>query len=112
MPEKCFFTLLLVFTIAPGCGLFDRQSPPSVVTPPPYLQSQNQQMHNQLAELRVFHEKESAQIAEDMHVVRNREMERLGAVGKELEKDRLWQEDYAKTLERRSKWASWFKKGS
>ena len=52
-------------------------------------------------------------MSEDMRVSRKREMERLDAVGRELERDQLWQEDYERTLERREKrssWTSWFKK--
>ena len=112
MPAKYLFALLLMFAVMPGCGLLDRHSPPNIVSAPPYLQSENQQMRDQLTEMRIFHEKESAKISEDLHIVRNREMERLGAASKELEKDRLWQEDYEKTLARRSKWTSWFKKES
>jgi hypothetical protein len=88
--------------------MFDRQPPPNIETTPPYWQSQSQ-----LEELRLFHEKETANMArmsEDVHVVRNREMERLEAASKELEREKLWQEDYEKTVEQRANWASWFKK--
>jgi hypothetical protein len=90
-----------------GCNLLDRSPPPSIETTPPYWQPQSQ-----LEELRSFHEKESAKIADDMHVFRNHEMARLENAGKELEKDKLWQEDYEKTLERRNKMTSWFKSKS
>jgi len=69
------------------------QSSPDIITVPPYWQSQNQHMQDHLAEMRAFHEKESAEMSEDIYIVRNREMERLEAAGKELEKDRLRQED-------------------
>jgi len=105
--KKHLFVLLLIFAAA-GCNLLDRQPTPNIEMTPPYWQSQRQ-----LEELRTFHEKESAKMSkmsDEVHVVRNREMERLEAAGKELEKDKLWQEDYDKTLERRAKMSSWFKK--
>lgn len=110
MPTKHFFALLLIFAMSAGCNLMDRQTPPNVAETPPYLQPRSEQTQSQLAEMRVFHEKDFAKMSDDMHVARNREMERLGSAGKELAKDQLWQEDYEKTLERRAKWTSWFKK--
>ena len=109
--SRYFFVLLLMFAVSAGCTMLDRQSPPNVATAPPYWQSESQRQlaDSQLAEMRAFHEKESAKIAEDVHVFRNHEMVRLENAGKELEKDRLWQEDYEKTIERRNKWTSWFK---
>jgi len=108
---KYSFILLLMFTVSAGCNMLDRQPLPNVTTAPPYWQSQNQRQlaESQLEEMRAFHEKESAKISEDVHVFRNHEMARLEHAGKELEKDKLWQEDYEKTVERRKKWTSWFK---
>jgi hypothetical protein len=93
-----------------GCTVLDRH-PPNVESAPPYWQPESQRaVQNQLEEMRVFHDKESAKMSEEVHVFRNKEMDRLASAGKELEKDKLWQEDYEKTLERREKWTSWFKK--
>ena len=106
--EKHLFILLVALVMAAGCNLLERQPPPNIETTPPYWQPQSQ-----LEGLRTFHEQESAKMAkmsDDVHVVRNREMERLEAAGKELEQEKLWQEDYEKTIERREKWAGWFKK--
>jgi hypothetical protein len=109
MSPKCHF-LLLLFVVSAGCTILDRR-PPNLESAPPYWQPESQRVvQNQLEEMRVFHDKESAKMSEDIHVFRNREMERLAKAGKELEKDKLWQEDYEKTIERREKWASWFKK--
>ena len=108
--EKHLFILIFAFVLATGCNLLERQPPPNIETTPPYWQPQSQ-----LEGLRTFHEQESAKMAkmsEDVHIVRNREMERLEAAGKELEQDKLWQEDYEKTVERREKWAGLFKKKS
>jgi hypothetical protein len=110
MSSKYLFTLLLMLVVPSGCNTFERRQSPNIVAPPPYLQSQNQLVRDQLAEMRAFHEKESAKISEDMHIFHNQEIERLATAGKELEKDRLWQEDYKKTVERREKWSTWFKK--
>ena len=113
MSAKYFFILLSVFAVSVGCNLMDRQPSPNVAETPPYLQPRSGQAQSQLAEMRAFHEKESAKMSEDMRVARSREMERLETVGKELERDQRWQEDYERTLERREKqgnWTSWFKK--
>ena len=108
LTEKHLFILLLVLITMAGCGLLERQPAPNIETTPPYWQPQSQ-----MDELRSFHESESAkmsQMSDEVHVVRNREMERLEAAGKELDKEKRWQEDYEQTVERREKWASWFKK--
>jgi len=109
--SKYFFALLLMSLVSSGCNMMARQSSPNVTKAPPYWQSEGQRQlaDRQLEEMRAFHEKESAKIADDMHVFRNHEMERLENAGKELERDKLWQEDYDKTLENRKKWTSWFK---
>jgi len=112
MSIKNFFALLLIFVIMPGCHFLD-QSSPHVMTVPPYWQSQHQRMQDQLTDIRAFHEKESAEISEDMYIVRNREMERLEAAGKELEKERFKQEEDKATSSRRSGWQfGWFTKKS
>ena len=108
MSTKHLFTLLLVFAVSAGCNLMDRQQSPNVAETPPYLQPQSELARSQLADMRAFHEKESAKMSEDIRVARNREMERLEATGKELERDKPRQEDYEKTQERRAKWTSWF----
>jgi len=110
MSTKHIITLSLVLVVLAGCNLMDRQTPPNIAETPPYLQPRSELAQSQLAEMRAFHEKESAKMSEDIRVARNREMERLEAAGKELEQERLWKEDYEKTQERRSKWTSWFKK--
>jgi len=87
MSTKHFFVLLLVSVMTAGCNILDRPSVPNVTTPPPYRQSQSQQAQNQLADVRAFHERETAEIADEMYVFRNREMARLTAAGKELEQE-------------------------
>ena len=108
MPTKHLFTLLITIAVSAGCNLIDRQQPPNVSETPPYLLPQSEFTRSQLEDMRAFHEKESAKMSEDIRVARNREMERLAAVGKELDRDKHWQEDYEKTQERRAKWTSWF----
>ena len=112
MPKLSLFVLSLCFAVMSGCSLLDRQTPPVVTEPPPYWQSQRQQTQAQLAEMRAFHDKESADMLEDLHIVRNREMERLSAAGKELGKGGNPQDDHEKIPERREKWTSWFTKKS
>ena len=107
--QHLFTLLLLVFTVSSGCNLMERQQSPNIAETPPYWQPKSEMAHSQLAGMRAFHEKESAKMSEDMHAARNREIERLEAVSKELEKDKRGKESYEKTLERREKWAGWFK---
>ena len=109
MSSRYLYILILLFAVSAGCAMLDRK-PPEVATTPPYLQSQSELAQDQLDEMRAFHDKESAKMSEEMHVFRNREIERLAETGKELERDKRWQEDYERTLQRREKWTSWFKK--
>ena len=110
MPTKHLFILVLTSALLSGCNLMDRQKTPNIAETPPYWQPQSELARQHLADVRAFHERESAQMSEDIRVARNREMDRLQAARKELEKDQLWQEDYEKTLERREKWTNWFKR--
>ena len=110
MPIKYLFALLLIFALSAGCNLMDRQSPPDVAETPPYLQPRSGAAQKQLAEMRTFHENESSRMSKEMNIIHNSEMKRLEAAGKELERDKRWQEDYKKTQERRAKWMNWFKK--
>jgi len=110
MPTKHFFILSLALAVLAGCNVLDRHSPPSIAETPPYWQPQSGQERSQLADMRAFHERETARMSEDMRIVHNRELARLEAAGKELERDKRWQEDYEKTLERRERWSGLFKK--
>jgi len=111
MSKKHIFVLLLLLVTTAGCML-DRQQTPSVTTAPPYWQSQNQLAQSQVEDARAFHERESGALSEEMNVFRNREMERLAAAGKELEKERDRAEKPPKPAEpapvpaQREKW-SW-----
>jgi hypothetical protein len=109
-----FAPLLVLSVLTAGCNLMEQQTPPNVAETPPYLQPRSELAQSQLAEMRAFHDKESAQMTEEMRVIRNREIERLETAGKEIEQEKIWQDDYEKTLEQREKrsnWiANWFKK--
>ena len=114
MSIKCLSISLLILVMTAGCHMLDQQSPPDVRTAPPYWQSQHQLAKSQLAEMHAFHDKESAQISEDINRFHNHEIERLQAAGKELEKDKPQQKNEVKTQEpgekgQSEKW-NWFKK--
>ena len=109
MSIKHLFVLLPMLAVLPGCNLMERQSSPNVTQTPPYLQPRSELAHSQLEEMRAFHEKESARISEDLRSAHIREMERLDATGKELEKDKFWQENHEKTLKQSEQRISWFK---
>ena len=111
MPTKYLFALLSIVAITAGCNMMDRQSAPSITTPPPYWQSHSQLAGGQLADIRAFHEREAAEMSEGMQVFRNREMERLAATGKELEREETrkppqQQESFSNTPAQRERW-SW-----
>ena len=107
MAIKHLFALLLVLIVSVGCNLMDRQQSPNVAETPPYWQPRSELAHSQLAEMRAFHEKETAKMSRDLRAANNREMERLEEAGKALERDKRWQEDYERTLERRERWTNW-----
>jgi len=109
MSSKHLFSLLLMIIVSAGCGILDRSSP-NVAALPPYWQPQGQAAPSQFDEMRAFHDKESAKMSEDMHVFRNREMERFATAGKELETDKRQQGSNETTVERQGTWTSWFKK--
>ncbi|MCL2005637.1 MAG: hypothetical protein FWG73_05670 [Planctomycetaceae bacterium] len=106
------FALLLFSLLASGCNVLDSRSSPSVMTVPPYWQSQNHTAQDQMADLRAFHEKESSNISEDLHVFRNREVERMAAESKEMKKSAPRQENQANGTESKESWAwlNWFNK--
>jgi len=108
MCSKHLYIPLLTLVLAAGCTL-DSQQRTSVTPPPPYWQSQNQQMRDQLSEMRVFHEKESEKMSDDLHVFRNYEIERLEAAGKQLQREQVAKQVPEQTPAKREKW-SWFKK--
>ena len=107
MSAKYLFALLSVLFVLAGCNLTDRQQSPSLAQTPPYLQPQSDRTQSQLAELRAFHERESAKMSEDLRVVHNREMAQLETTGKEMQRDKPRYEDYGKTQERKATWMSW-----
>jgi len=110
MPKKYLFFALLTLLLASGCSL-EKQPAPNVAEAPPYWLSQRERSQSQLTELRAFHEKESAEMSEDVHVFRNHEMERLAAAGKELEAESRQQAHQKKQPEQQDKGIfSFFKK--
>jgi hypothetical protein len=89
-----------------GCSLLQKEPHPNIENTPPYYQSEKS-----LSEARMYHNDSVKGMAENVHIVRNREMEELEKANKMAEKDELWEQDYQKTMERRAKWSGWFKKG-
>ena len=113
MSTNHFFALLLVFTVSAGCSVVDRQSSSTVAETPPYLQPRSELAQSQLADMRAFHERDTAKMTEDLRAAHNREMGAFGTAGKELERDKRPPEDFGRTPpqpEKRTGWTSWFKK--
>ncbi|MDR3181584.1 MAG: hypothetical protein LBT89_01470 [Planctomycetaceae bacterium] len=104
MPKFIFF--LAVFALFAGCSLLQKEPRPNIENTPPYYQNDKT-----LTEAQMYHNDSVKGMAEGVHIVRNREMEELEKANKLAEKDELWEQDYQKTMERRSKWSNWFKKG-
>jgi hypothetical protein len=89
-----------------GCGLLESRKKPHIEEVPPYYQ------HNGTSsEFRSYHDRERENMANQVHIVRNREMERLtnSESEKEKEKDRQWEEDVKATQEKRAKFWGKFK---
>ena len=107
MSAKHLFSLLLIFVLSSGCKLMERQQSPNIAQTPPYLQSQSERSQNQLADMRAFHERESAVMSEDLRAAHDRETAQLKDTGRELQRDNPWQEGSAKTPENKEKWMSW-----
>ncbi|MDR0522686.1 MAG: hypothetical protein LBH00_12670 [Planctomycetaceae bacterium] len=107
-----YILILSVPVISAGCGLIEHRAAPNIEAPPPYLQPHQSAYEPQspLSDIRAYHDKNSAQMLQEVHIVRNSEMERLETAGAELEKEQRWQDDYKKTAEKRERWTRWFKK--
>lgn len=89
MRTGVLFITLFGLAVSAGCQMMEQHRSPEVITTaPPYWQSPNQLAQSQMAEMRVFHEKEAALMSEEMLLFRNHEIERLEAASKGLEKSR------------------------
>ncbi len=63
--------------------------------------------------MQAFHEKDRENMASQVHIARNKELERLNREIDQQNEDGEWEEDYQRTLERREKLSFWkkFKSG-
>jgi hypothetical protein len=65
-----------------GCGLLESRTKPHIEEVPPYYQ------HDRFSsEARSYHDRESENMTNQVHIVRNREMERLTNAKEEEEKE-------------------------
>lgn len=101
-----YIALIAVIVCSSGCTL-DGWRKPNIEETPPYYQN------NEFDNMRSLHDRERESMANQMHIVRNKELERLEKAIEEDKKDKEWEEDYQRTLERREKWNLWnkFKSG-
>jgi hypothetical protein len=89
-----------------GCGLLESRKKPRIEEVPPYYQ------HNGSSEFRSYHDRERENMASQVHIVRNREMERLTNSEKDDgKKDHQWEDkDNTKTTpEKQTKFWDKFK---
>jgi hypothetical protein len=92
------------FVVFSGCGLLSGHKKPRIEEVPPYYQ------HNKTStELQSYHDQERENMATQVHIVRNREMERLINSEKKEEKEQQWQEETKTTQEKREKFWNKFK---
>lgn len=102
-----FVSLVVLCQLSIGCNLFESRKKPVIEEAPPYYQA------DELSRMRSFHEKDRENTANQVHIVRNKELEKLNREIEEQKKDKEWEEDYQRTLERREKLSFWkkFKSG-
>jgi outer membrane biogenesis lipoprotein LolB len=91
-----------------GCAVLEPKPKANLEETPPYYQSEEQSM-----QMRAYHDKDIEEMSGQMHAYRSKGMKNLEKANKQAEKDRLWEEDYQKTLEKREKrkFSNWFKNG-
>jgi hypothetical protein len=101
--NNCLF-LALSLVFLSGCGLLESRKKPHIEEVPPYYQ------HNGASsELRSYHDRERENMTNQVHIVRNREMERLTNSEKQEEKEQQWEEEVKATQEKRAKFWDKFK---
>jgi hypothetical protein len=87
-----------------GCGLLESRKKPHIEEAPPYYQQ------NRVSpEFRSYHDRESESMANQIHVVRNREMERLVNSENEAEKNKQYENESDITQEKQEKFWDKFK---
>ncbi len=87
--------------------MLESQKKPRIEATPPQYQP------DEFAAMRAFHDQNRESMASQVHVARNKELEKLHQEIEEQKKDQEWDEDYQQTLERREKLSFWkkFKSG-
>ena len=105
--RSCFGFLALAALLSTGCNMMESRKKPRIEEAPPYYQS------SEMDQMRSFHEKERESMSKQVYIARNKELEKLNKEIEEEKKDKAWEEDYQRTMERREKWNIWnkFKSG-
>jgi hypothetical protein len=96
----------VVFSLAAftGCGLLESRKKPHLEEVPPYYQQGGFS-----SEFQSYHDRERENMTNQVHIVRNREMERLTNAEKEEKKERQWEEETKATQEKRETFWNKFK---
>ncbi|MDR2114916.1 MAG: hypothetical protein LBP87_00890 [Planctomycetaceae bacterium] len=94
--------LSLVFLC--GCGLFQSRKKPHIEEIPPYYQQSRAN-----TEIRSYHDYERENMANQVHVVRNREMERLINSENEEKKEQQWENEIKTNQEKQTNFWDKFK---
>ncbi|MDR0610220.1 MAG: hypothetical protein LBG58_08940 [Planctomycetaceae bacterium] len=79
-----------------GCGLLESRKKPRIEEVPPYYQQGGFS-----PEFQSYHDRERENMSQQVHIVRNREMERLANAENEEKKERQWEEEIKTTQEKR-----------
>jgi hypothetical protein len=96
----------MVFSLAvfAGCGLLESRKKPHIEEVPPYYQQPDG-----FSSVQSYHDRERENMTNQVHIVRNREMERLTNSEKEEEKERQWEKEVKETQEKRETFWNKFK---
>jgi hypothetical protein len=96
-----FSMFLLLIT---GCSLLQSPQKPQLEQAPDYYAPSDP-----MFDAKKYHNKEVDSMSDQVHVFRNREMDKLQVEGKREEE---WRQDYADTMQKRAKWKNWLHKGN
>lgn len=83
--------------------MLESRKKPRIEETPPYYQD------SELERMRAMHERDREVMSKQVYVARNKELDKLRKEVEEEKKDKEWEEDYQRTLERREKWSFWKK---
>jgi hypothetical protein len=101
---KHIFTFWVFVLLITGCSLLQSPQKPQLEQVPDYYAPSDP-----MFDAKEYHSKEVDSMSNQVHIFRNREMDKLQVEGKREED---WQKDYTDTVKKRKKWNNWLHKGN